>query len=69
MNPATAGWSTTQRQMATAVLDLLRRRSSHGRLTEVWNLDTDQAIRAVTGGIDLLLDAIRNGRPPDTEHL
>lgn len=65
--PVTTDWSDAQRLMATAVLDLLWSRSSHERLTEVWNLDADQATRAVTWGISFLVSTIRDGHSPGTE--
>lgn len=67
VTPATTDWSDTQRQMATAVLDLLWSRSSHERLTEVWNLEADRATQAVLWGISVLVDAARDGNRPGTQ--
>lgn len=66
VTPATTGWSSEQRRMAAAVLDLLWSKTSHERLTEAWNFDGDQAVQAVTWGIDLLVEAIRDGHRPCT---
>ena len=69
VTPATTDWSDTDRRIAAAVLDLLWSRTSHIRLTEVWNFEQEQAIQAVTWGIDLLLEAIRAGDRPRAESL
>ena len=66
VTPATTDWSSTDRQIAAAVIDLLWSRTSHERLTDVWNLDRGQAVQAVTWAIDLILTAIRDGHPPRT---
>lgn len=67
VTPETTGWSSTQRRMAAAILDLLWSRNSHERLTEVWNFDRDEALQAATWGIDLLLEAIRDDHRPCAE--
>jgi len=67
VTPATTGWSSTERRMAAAILDLLWSRTSHVRLTEVWQFDHDQAVQAASWGIDLLLETIRDGHRPRTE--
>jgi hypothetical protein len=67
VTPATAGWSGAERRMAAAMLDVLWSTTSHLRLTEVWDFDHDQAVQVATGGIDLLVQAIRDGHRPRTE--
>jgi AcrR family transcriptional regulator len=65
VTPATTGWSDTERRKAAAILDLLWSRTSYVRLTQVWDFDHDQAVQATTWGINVLLEAIRDGhRPP-----
>jgi AcrR family transcriptional regulator len=64
VTPATTDWSEPHRLMATAILDLLWSRTSHERLTQVWDLDPDQATQAVTWGVNQLVEAIRDGRRP-----
>jgi AcrR family transcriptional regulator len=61
---ATEGWSAADREMAAAMLDVLWTVNSYDRLTTVWNLDPDDASRAVTGVVELLIEAIREGRVP-----
>jgi AcrR family transcriptional regulator len=64
----TTGWSDTQRQMAAAMLDVLWNVPSYERLITAWNLDGEQATRAVTWAIGLLVEAIRDGRRPGSSY-
>ncbi|MBL7499000.1 helix-turn-helix transcriptional regulator [Frankia sp. CNm7] len=64
LDPVTASWPDTERQMAAAVLDILWSRLSHERLTEVWGLRTADASGALTWAVDFLLHGIRDGHHP-----
>jgi len=59
-----ADWSQTERQMASAMLDVLWNVPSRERLINAWNLDSDQATQAITWVIGLVVDAIRDDRRP-----
>jgi AcrR family transcriptional regulator len=60
----TEDWSDDDREMAAAILDMLWCIPSYERLITAWELDGDQAAQAVTWVIDLLEEAIRQGRRP-----
>jgi AcrR family transcriptional regulator len=60
----TPDWPIARRRMAAAVLDVLWSRNTHERLTEVWGLDAGQTTEAVTWGIALLADAVRDDHRP-----
>ncbi|MCK9904289.1 TetR family transcriptional regulator [Parafrankia colletiae] len=62
----TADWPENQREMATGMLDVLWHVPSYERLTTMWNLDGDQATKAITWVIGLLVDAIHEGQRPDS---
>ena len=62
--PATEGWPEGDRAQAAAVLDVLWSMASYERLVAGWELDPEDAIRAVTWAIGLVEDAIRRGRRP-----
>jgi AcrR family transcriptional regulator len=62
---ATAGWPRQERLMTAAVLDVLWGVIPYERLTTAWRLDGPQATAALTWAIDILVDAIRQGRRPD----
>jgi AcrR family transcriptional regulator len=64
VEPAAAGWTEADREMAAAMLDVLWTVNSYDRLTAVWKLDPDEASRAVAGVVRLIVDAIREGRVP-----
>lgn len=64
VEPSTDGWSETEREMAAALLDALWSVSAYERLVAVWGLDTAEATQAMTGLVDLLVGAIRDGRRP-----
>ena len=59
-------WSEEDRVFAAAMLDVLWAVGTYERLVDNWDLDREQAIRAMTWVIDLVVDAVRTGRtPPD----
>jgi AcrR family transcriptional regulator len=61
---ATDGWSEADREMAAAMLDVLWTVNAYDRLTAVWGLSADEASEAVAGVVQLLVEAIREGRVP-----
>jgi AcrR family transcriptional regulator len=67
VEPSTAEWSEADREMAAAVLDVLWTVNSYDRLTAVWQLEPDQASRAVAGVVRLIVEAIGEGRVPWAE--
>jgi AcrR family transcriptional regulator len=64
VEPSTDGWSAPEREMAAALLDALWSVDAYERLVGVWGLDPDEATRAITGVIGLVVDEIRAGRRP-----
>jgi AcrR family transcriptional regulator len=63
-----ASWSSGDRTLAAATLDVLWSVASYERFVNEWQLDRDDAIRAVTWVIGLVENAIRNDRrPSDTK--
>jgi AcrR family transcriptional regulator len=65
VTPATRAWPESDRDLAAAVLDVLWSVASYERLVADWQLEPQQAIRAVTWVMGLVEDAIRRGRGPD----
>ena len=63
----TRRWTPGDRTVAAAAFDLLWSVASYERLVLDWNLDHDEATRAITWVIDLVADAVHTGRrpPPD----
>jgi AcrR family transcriptional regulator len=61
---AAPGWSDDQLEMAAAAVDAYWSVSVFERMITTWNLDTQQATRAVTWVIDLIEAAVREGRAP-----
>jgi AcrR family transcriptional regulator len=57
-------WSSTDRTLAAATLDLLWALRSYEQLVNDWQLDRDDAIRAIGWAIELVQDAVRDGRCP-----
>jgi AcrR family transcriptional regulator len=58
-------WSTNDRTLAAAVLDLLWAVGSYERLVGDWNLEPDEAIRGIRWVVGLVEEAIGNDeRPP-----
>lgn len=64
LEPETDGWSEDDRRMLAAELDMMWSVAAYERMIAVWGLDPEQATRAVTGMVRLLVDAIRAGRRP-----
>ena len=62
----TPTWPAGERTSAAAMLDLLWSVSSYERLVVDWDLDPEQAIRALTWVMNLVEDAIRNQGGPIT---
>jgi AcrR family transcriptional regulator len=58
------GWSSTDRTLAAATLDVLWAVGSYERLVNDWQLDRDDAIRAITWAIELVEHAVRDDRRP-----
>jgi AcrR family transcriptional regulator len=57
-------WPSADRTIAAAILDVLWALGSYERLINDWQLDRDEAIRAITWTIGLVEDAVRAGRRP-----
>jgi AcrR family transcriptional regulator len=64
VDPATEGWPSRDRAAAAAVLDVLWSLPTYERLTSAWELDPEQAARAVQWVIGLVEEAIAEGRRP-----
>jgi AcrR family transcriptional regulator len=60
----TAGWPDAYRTAAAAMFDVLWGVASYERLVVEWQLDREQAIRAITWVVGLIEEAIRKGRRP-----
>ncbi|WP_428310105.1 TetR/AcrR family transcriptional regulator [Hydrocarboniphaga sp.] len=61
---ATPDWSRSQREMVAAVLDMLWNVPPYERLVTAWHLEPERATRTVTWVIDLIREAIREGKRP-----
>lgn len=62
-----ARWPAADRTIAAATLDVLWAVGSYERLVDDWQLDHDDAVRAITWAIGLVEAAVRDGtRPPPT---
>jgi AcrR family transcriptional regulator len=57
-------WSSKDRTLAAATLDVLWALRSYEQLVNDWQLDRDDAIRAITWAIGLVEDAVKDGRRP-----
>jgi AcrR family transcriptional regulator len=57
-------WTEIDRTLAAATLDVLWSVASYERIVVDWQLDHDDAVRAITWAIGLVEDAIRDGRRP-----
>jgi AcrR family transcriptional regulator len=57
-------WSTADRILAAAMLDVLWGVSSYERLVRDWGLDVEDAIRGLTWVIGLVEGAVHDGRRP-----
>jgi AcrR family transcriptional regulator len=60
----TPAWSQTEREMAAALLDVLKGVGPYVRMVGRWGLDAEHATLAVTGLIRLLVESIHEGRRP-----
>jgi hypothetical protein len=60
----TPGWTDFDRATAAAMFDALWGVATYERLVADWQLDRDQAIRAITWVIGLVEEAVRKGRRP-----
>jgi AcrR family transcriptional regulator len=56
-------WTDVEREMAAGLLDVLWNVPSFERLVVQWGLDADDATRAITWAIGLVVGAIRDGVP------
>ena len=61
----TATWSARDRAAAAAIFDVLWSVGAYERLVADWQMDREQAVRALTWAIGLVADAVRSGRRPD----
>ena len=62
---STAQWSERDRYATAALLDVLWSVATYERLVSDWEMDSDEATRAVTWAIDLITNAVRGDeRPP-----
>jgi AcrR family transcriptional regulator len=64
VSAAATDWTDAQRDMAAGLLDVLWNVPSFERLVVQWGLRADDATRAITWAIDLLVGAIQAGDPP-----
>jgi AcrR family transcriptional regulator len=60
----TAQWPEEDRMAAAAMFDVLWSVASYERLVIDWNIDPKLAIKGITWVIEMVEDAIRNGRGP-----
>ena len=63
---STPRWNDDERTTAAALLDMLWNLPSYERLVGVWNLDAENATRAITWLIDYVVGAIEHDEPPPT---
>jgi AcrR family transcriptional regulator len=57
-------WPVADRRLAAAMFDVLWAVGSYERLVTDWQLDRDDAIRAITWVVGLVEEAVRNGASP-----
>jgi AcrR family transcriptional regulator len=57
-------WPQADRELAAAMFDALWAVDNYERLVGEWELDPEQAIRAMTWVIELVEEAVRDGRRP-----
>jgi AcrR family transcriptional regulator len=57
-------WSPADRAVAAAMFDALWAVDNYERLVGEWDLDAEQAIRGMTWVIQLVAEAVRDGRRP-----
>ena len=58
------GWTTDEQSMAASMLDVLWSVASYERLARDWQLDPEQAVKAIDWVIRLVETAVREGRRP-----
>jgi AcrR family transcriptional regulator len=63
----TPSWSEAQRQMAAAILDAIGTPPVYERLVAGWRLSTQDAARAATWAVDVIVKAIRDGETPEAK--
>jgi AcrR family transcriptional regulator len=63
---STRDWAEAERNIVAAILDVFWTVPFHERLVNVWHLDADQAGRAITWALRVLVDAIKNDHRPDS---
>jgi AcrR family transcriptional regulator len=59
-----AGWSGADRDSVAALLDVLWSVATYERLVTDWGMDCDRAARTVTWAIELVREAVSDGRRP-----
>jgi AcrR family transcriptional regulator len=64
LGAAAAGWTEAERRMAAGMLDVLWSPTSYERLVAGWGFASADATRAVTWALDVLAQAVREGRRP-----
>lgn len=62
--PATEGWSDDERRRVAGLLDVLWNLPAFERLVHAWALPADEATATVSWALEVLLDAVREGRRP-----
>lgn len=67
VSDATPTWSQQDQEAAAAVLDLLWSPPPYERLMSAWRFDNERAIGTITWLINLIEEAIRNGRRPSAK--
>ncbi|MEE2732013.1 MAG: TetR/AcrR family transcriptional regulator [Pseudomonadota bacterium] len=62
---STPEWSQAQQEIVTATLDILWQPETYERLMNAWNFDSDQSMATLSWLIELVEQAIANGKKPD----
>jgi AcrR family transcriptional regulator len=57
-------WTAAERERAAGILDVLWGVVSYERLVVDWEMAPAEAVRTVTWVVGLVIDAVREGRPP-----
>ena len=61
-------WSESERVLAAAMFDALWKVETYERLVVEWALEPEQAISGITWVIELVEEAVREGRRPPSKH-
>lgn len=61
---STKGWTEAERNIVAAILDTYWTVPFYERLVTAWRLDTDDAARAITWALRVLVDAVKNDHRP-----